>query len=82
MKTAKKVHDGRGGWTTTVTTDDGTEITVELVRGSYKRNWFGHDSYHWNANVSGPGWEHRILAGPDDSARQLALRGLRREFSV
>ena len=82
MKTAKKVHDGRGGWTTVVTTDDGTEIKVELVRGHKRRGIFGHDSYYWDVNVSGPGWEHRMAASPADSARLLALRGLRRQAEV
>lgn len=76
MKTAKKRHDVAGGWSTTVTTDDGTALTVELLRGHYKRNWFGHASYYWTARVTGPGWSHSFVGFQGDSAQRLALRGL------
>ncbi len=86
MRTAKKRPDGLGGWSTTVTTDDGVKLTVTLIRGPYKRNWFGNDTYHWTARVVftpeghgrlGSGWQHEMLAGQGESAQRLARRGLR-----
>ena len=82
MKTAKKRHDARGGWETTVTMDDGTEVTVELHRGGYKRNWFGHASHYWHARVSGPGWSLQFAAGQGESAQRLARRALRRRAEL
>ncbi len=76
MKTAKKRHDGLGGWETTVTTDDGIALTVELIRGPYHRNWFGNATYLWTARVSGPDWSHEMAAFQGDSAQHLARRGL------
>ena len=78
MKTAKKRHTP-DGWQTTVTTDDGDELVVELIRGGYKRNWFGNDTYYWKAIVVGPGWRHCFPASQGDSAQWLARHALRTE---
>ncbi len=70
MKTAKKVHNGVGGWCAYVTTDkgerllvearfDGTaQVTAEDPAGGFVRIWGG-------------------VASRDDSAQGLARRALR-----
>lgn len=78
MRTARKVHRSDGGWTTTVTLDDGTVLRVELIRGAFMRNWFGHDSYHWHGLIFGPEWECKVAAFAGDSAQNLARRGVAR----
>ncbi len=77
MKTHKKHPKSGGGWIAAVTMDDGSVLTVELIRGRVARNYFGNPSYHWSAHVEGPGWRHTLLARRDDSGRKLALRAVR-----
>lgn len=78
MRTAKKSRISDGGWVTTVTLDDGTELRVELVRGAFRRNWFGNASYYWHGLIFGPGWECKVTAFAGDSAQYLARRGMAR----
>ena len=56
--------------------DDGDTVRVQLIRGHFKRNIFGHASYFWTARVSGDDWMHELVAGQDASAKHLALRGI------
>ncbi len=79
MRTAKKFHNGARGWSAMVTTDDGTKLLVELIRGDRRRrDSFGRPSYDWTARVHDSGRKRRYdtVGRTSDTAQYLARRAL------